>query len=161
VVMSFVACGDSKCEKPEKINLPVLDWSVYQDVKTLLPYCCHYANYGNDSTFLNSKVKITGWFAGSTYSGFMLSDDKRVTIDNNFKSDVTLEIGVGTDSLREQMRQFIDSVDVTQKCYVVGRPLCIETFNGQYYYSCPKYNPVFVVYDIKNISFGKEVENEE
>ena len=161
MVFGFYACRKaSVCKEPESMNLPALDWDTYHDIKTLSPYGCHYGD-NNDTIFRNlnrsGKIKLMGWFVSGGYS-YILSDDERVTTDNDFKSDVTIEI-VGYNFLGGQMRQLIDSVDITQKCYVIGTIGFKKVFQD-HPNSCPKYIPVFIVFDIKNISFGKEVEDE-
>ena len=139
--------GCKKCKGRETMNLPALDWELYHDVATLYPYACYY----NDTNFCNQYVKLTGWFvagSGNINKFSLLSDNKQFRIDIERHFDV------------KQMRQLIDSFDITQKCYIIGKLKCGE-FDKHQPCCCPEYYPVLVVDDIKNISFGKEVEYEE
>lgn len=156
-VICLLLSGCKNCQNGGIIvNLPALDWEVYHDVKTLFPYGCNY----NDTSFSNQLVKLTGWFVISQKTDrFMLCDDEKATTDYYFKPSVGLEIDGYYSDFDAQIRQLIDSVDVTQKCYVIGKLVC-KMLNQGFIGSCNEYIPVLIVNDIKNISFGKEVENE-
>ncbi|MDR0831179.1 MAG: hypothetical protein LBN95_13890 [Prevotellaceae bacterium] len=171
IIVFFAGCKEEACKDgTEPWNLPALDWDKYYDIKTLLPYSHHYDN-SNDSNFQDRQVKVAGWVVPNsgyehlnTYN-FRLSDDERVTSDYNFKPDITLKItGYSrdySDVTKKMLQHLIDSVDITQKCYIVGLLACevIEHYRPNAI-NCLEYLPVLVIYDINNISFGKEVENE-
>jgi len=155
-VLCLLFSGCKNCSQGKPVNLPALDLEVYHDIKTIYPYGCYDNN--------DSSVKVTGWFVASnkyykTYS-FVLCDNEIVATDYNFSgNDITLEVDGYYSDFDVQIRQLIDSVDVTQKCYVIGKLVC-RMFNQHFIGSCNEFIPVLIVDDIKNISFGKEVENE-
>jgi hypothetical protein len=177
IIVFFAGCRKEVVCKDgtEPWNLPALDWDKYYDIQTLSPYATHYDN-SNDSNFQDRKVKVTGWVVpNSGYEdyayNFRLSDDERVTTHYNFKSDITLKIhgwygwlnGKNVD-IKEEMQHLIDFVDITQKCYIVGILMAEDITkyppNVPMNKVCREYSPVLVIYDINNISFGREVENE-
>ena len=148
ILLLFTTC--TVCKELQTMNLPELDWDEYHDVKTLYPYFCNNKNPNPDP-----PIKLMGW-KSARQDEFLLYDDSNVTdwSYNKPYSGTRIKIKL----MAGNLKQFLDTVDVTQKCYVMGVLGGCEVFNPHFINSCNEYRPILYVPDLRFISFGKEID---
>ena len=109
----FLTACKSLCETNKPANISPIDWDNYNDV-----YTVNWNFRSNDCSTVGhiGTIKVYGWVYGSNLPIRLYTKP----VQNNDEVNNTLSIGISTHTIADEIKEKLDTIDFTRKCYIQG-----------------------------------------